>query len=84
MIHMPNERRELLTLSKLVQHIQESGSVVSEMATESNSGLMVPDMKENGKTIGHMAKASSHILMVIFMKAIGSTIRLMATVFTTT
>lgn len=84
MTHMPNEKRDQLTLSKRVQRILVSGSVVSEMATESNSGQTVPDTKENGKTIGHTVKESSHTLTATFMRAIGSTTRLMATACTTT
>ena len=80
MIHMLKEKRDLLTLSRRVQHTPVSGLVVSEMVTESSSGQMAPDMKVNGKTIERMVKVNLRILTEIFMEVTGSMIKLMATV----
>ena len=55
----------------------------SEMASEYNSGLMVPDMRDYGKIIELMEKANSLILMETCMMANGSTIRLTGMVFIT-
>ena len=55
----------------------------SEMASEYNSGLMVPDMRDYGKIIELMEKASSLILMETFMMVNGSTTRLMGMEFIT-
>ena len=80
MIQMLKERREILTLSKQVQHTMENGLVDSEMGMVSRNGQMALSTKDIGKIIEPTVRENSFILMVISMMVIGSMIKPMVSV----
>jgi hypothetical protein len=82
MIHMPNEKREILIPLKQEPHMMVNGLEASVMDMVFKNGQMALNMKDNGRITELMERVNSFILMAIFMMENGSTIKLMDMVST--